>query len=133
MFFSLKEFAEQHGYTGELPVFLDVLQRNARLAACGEGVVADALEHRLPVVSIVKIALANRDNFFGPDVIGSDEDYRPPTLEEWEKRGEKEFKKHLDKKGKFRFSDFELTPPRKSSGVLFGGKTGVAYDPDFQG
>ena len=132
MFFSLKEFAGQYGYTGELPDFLDVLQKNAKLAGCGEGVVADALEHRLPVYSIVKIALANRDNIFSPDVIGSDECYHSPTLEEWEKRGEKEFKKHLDINGKFRFSDFKVEPPRKSSGVLFGGKTGVAYDPDFQ-
>lgn len=111
MLFSLKEYAERYGYAGELPVFLDVLQKNARLVGNGEGVVADAIEHRLPKYAVVKIALANRDNCFGPDVIGEDEDCHVTTLEEWEQQGEDEFKQHLDENGKFRFSDFKIEPP----------------------
>ena len=132
MSLSLKEYAEQYGYAGELPVFLDVLQKNACLLGNGEGVVADAIEHRLPKYSIVKISLANQDNGFCPDVAGEDGELHIKTLEEWEQQGEEEFKQHLDENGKFRFSDFKVEPPRKSSGVLFGGKTGVAYDPAFQ-
>ena len=132
MLFSLKEHAERYGYAGELPVFLDVLQKNACLVGNGEGVVADAIEHRLPKYAVVKIALANQGNVFSPDVIGEEEDCHVATLEEWEQQGEEEFKQHLDENGKFRFSDFEVGPPRESSGVLFGGKTGVVYDPAFQ-
>ena len=111
MLFSLKEHAEQYGYAGELPVFLEVLQKNLWLDGDGEGVVADAIEHRLPKYSIVKIALANQGHFFAPDVAGEDGELHVKTFEEWEQQGEDEFKQHLDKKGKFRFSDFKVEPP----------------------
>jgi len=119
MLFSLKEHAEQYGYSGELPVFLDVLQKNARLVGNGEGVVADAIEHRLPKYSIVKISLANQDNGFCPDVAGEDGELHIKTLEEWEQQGEEEFKQHLDENGKFRFSDFKVEEREKPGGSFF--------------
>ena len=108
MLVPLKEIAEQYGYSGELPAFLNDLQENLMVIGAGEYIVEDALKHRLPKYSIVKIALGNFGHFFDPDVGPAAINYREPTLEEWEKQGEEEFKKHLDKDGKFRFSDFQL-------------------------
>ena len=66
---NLKTIAEYHGYRGDLPGFLLVLQENARLDGVGLGIVAKALEKHMPKDDVVKIALANQGNILPETVI----------------------------------------------------------------
>ena len=102
---SLKRIAEYYGYSGELPDFLDFLERYM-LCGAGHSNVAEALEHRFSKETIVKIALANLGNAFGDDLLpkGKEDKW---TFEEQAKQGEDEFNRHLDKNGKFSFSDYK--------------------------
>lgn len=107
---NLKTIAEYHGYRGDLPGFLLVLQENARLDGVGLGIVAKALEKHLPKDDVVKIALANQGNILPDDA--SDGEENGTSLEEWAQQGEAEFNEHCDDAGKFRFSDFRIEPPQ---------------------
>ena len=130
---SLKRIAEYYGYSGELPVFLDFLERYM-LCGAGHSNVAEALEHRFSKETIVKIALANLGNAFGDDLLpkGKEDKW---TFEEQAKQGEDEFNRHLDKNGKFSFSDYKKEYldglARVKSIGLF--KNGFPPDPDDEG
>ena len=129
---SLKIIAEYYGYSGELPDFLDFLERHM-LCGAGKSNVAEALELRFAKNTIVKIALANLGNAFGDDLLVGDE--HQWTFEEQAKQGEDEFNRHLDKNGNFSFSDYKKEYldglARVKSIGLF--KNGVPPDPDDEG
>lgn len=129
---SLKKTAEYYGYSGELPDFLDFLERYV-LCGAGSSNVAEALEHRFAKNTIVKIALANLGNSFGDDLLVGDE--HKWTFEEQAKQGEDVFNRHLDKNGNFSFSEYKKEyldglARVKSIGMF---KNGVPPDPDDEG
>ena len=130
---SLIKIAEYYGYSGELPDFLDFLERYM-LRGAGLSNVSEALELRFAKNTIVKIALANLGNAFGDDLLpeGKEEKW---TFEEQAKKGEDEFNRHLDKNGNFSFSDYKKEYldglARVKSIGLF--KNGVPPDLDDEG
>ena len=108
----LKQTAQENGYNKELCGFLSVLEARFKLQGVGCIHVEKALEKQILENAIIKVALANIGNVFPAETGNKPESAY--TTEEFIEEGEEEYKKHLDKDGKFRYSDF--TAPEKPSG-----------------
>lgn len=105
----LKQTAQENGYNKELCGFLGVLEARFKLQGVGCIHVEKALEKQIPEHAIIKVALANIGNVFPAET--GDKPESAFTTEDIIAEGEEEYKKHLDKDGKFRYSDF--TAPGK--------------------
>lgn len=121
---TLKQVAQERGYSKDLCVFLDKLEKNLQLIGLGKYSVESALVEGAAEYTVVKVALANIGRAF------SDLDSTPKTgekshntytTEDWAKHGEEEFTKHCTPAGQFRYRDFKYSPPKpyKPCGGLF--------------
>ena len=113
---TLKQAARNKGYSGDLCVFLDKLEKNMQLVGLGKYCVEEALADGAAEYTVVKVALANIGRAFTDfeqkteDGEKSRNDY---TTADWAKEGEDEFARHCTPTGKFRYGDFRYTPQQK--------------------
>jgi len=105
---TLKQFAQEHGYSSDLCEFLDKLEKNLDLIGLGKYCVASALDDDAAEYTVVKVALANIGRALSEFLPNSGEKSRDAyTIDEWAKEGEEEFAKHCTPSGRFRYGDFK--------------------------
>ena len=119
---SLAQAAREHGYSSDLCVFLDKLEKNLQLIGLGKYTVETALTQNTPEYAVVKIALANIGRAFSDldiDPFSSEKSRNKYTLDDWIEAGEDEFAKHCTPDGRFRYGDFKYIqrPPYKPCGL----------------
>lgn len=113
MKFKLKSLAGLYGYGDDIGTFLDKLEKNFELYGCGRASVIEAIREKASEETVVKVALANIGRWFGAMFITEAEDNK---TEKWAEKGEAEYKKHLDKDGNFRYSDFAYKKKKHTLG-----------------
>lgn len=116
---TLKQAAQEHGYSSDLCVFLDKLEKNLQLIGLGK-YYADVLAKKTAEYTVVKVALANIGRALSEFLPDSNEKSRDTyTIDDWAKEGEEEFAKHCTPAGRFRYGDFKYTqrPPYKPCGL----------------
>lgn len=118
----MKQAAQEHGYSSDLCVFLDKLEKNLQLIGLGKYYVVDVLSRGTAEYTVVKVALANIGRALSEFLPDSSEKSRDAwTIDEWAKEGEEEFARHCTPAGRFRYGDFKYTrrQPCKPCGGLF--------------
>ena len=107
---ALKQIAQEKGYSNEFCIFLDMLEKNIQLVGLGKYCVEKAIDGGMEEYIIIKVALANIGRAFS-EFIPGERSRDECTIDEWAKRGEKEFRKHCTDSGRFRYEDFKYNPP----------------------
>lgn len=119
---TLKQAAQEYGYSSDLCEFLDKLEMNLQLVGLGKYYMEDVLTRGTAEYTVVKVALANIGRALSEFLPDSSEKSRDAwTIDEWTKEGEKEFFKHCTPAGRFRYEDFQYLShkPCRSCGGLF--------------